>query len=408
MIEWIFPLTLAAAAAFPKGKPNDKKKIKMVFENVGYGIRKDKSLETPKYLKKDPIFDGEENIGTTYYFSLLPGLPATRMHDLERGLNIFSDYLRKPVEIEFNAKKGLMLHVYEEDLPDLFPYEKLPNRSDAWAIPLGRAVHGIVWHNFDHVPHMTAAGTTRFGKTVLLRMIMTYLIEHHPDDIELYLIDLKGGLEFGRYENLRQVKRVASNPEETVRLLSDLEGIYAQDYRLFREKYYSNIVDTGIKKRRFIIVDEAAQLAPEPWMDSEVKKQLQFCQTQLSKIAYLTGALGYRLIYATQYPVASTMPRMIKQNSDAKISFRLPSGYASEVAIDDYGAEKLPSNIKGRALFKTHEIKELQVPFISHEEMWQRLEQYQEPKVMEGEPENVINGKENPKAGEDIIQFRKA
>lgn len=424
MIEWAFPLMLVAAAAVPKKSKDDKKKIQEVFKNVGYGQMKDGKLKTPKFLKKVPIYDGEEKeenrIGTTYNFALMPGLPATKMQQFEEKLRVFSDYLRKPVLIRYDIKRGFLVNVYDENIPGLIAYHTLPKTLQEfdkngkplplqWIVPIGRAIDGLIWHNFDHVPHMTVAGTTRFGKTVFLRMLMTYLTENHPDDVEFYIIDLKGGLEFGRYENLRQVVKVASRPEEAAQLLEELEDIYEQDYAHFRKNYLSNIADTKIKKRRFVIVDEAAQLAAEKWQDPKTQKTLNYCQAQLSKIAYLTGALGYRMIFATQYPVSSTLPRMIKQNADAKISFRLPSGYASEVAIDEYGAEKLPSDVKGRALFKTHELKEMQAPFISHEEMWERLQQYQQPVRMKGEPDNVIEFREEEATpGEDFVQFDSA
>jgi DNA segregation ATPase FtsK/SpoIIIE, S-DNA-T family len=447
LLEWaIVPALMAGVALIPKTKPNDRKTIELIFKNVGYGIR-DKSgqLKTPRYKSKKAIYDGVKlieakyegkckvckkdvkvkdevywntgvetvthkkcfdssqaiKLGTVYKFSILPGLPASNMRMKEKEAKVFTDGLQKPVEIEF--KRTLNIKVYDEELPSMFPYADIPKNKRGWLIPIGRAIHGMVWHNLDHVPHMTVAGTTRFGKTVMLRMLMTYLIETHPDDVEFYIIDLKGGLEFGRYESLKQVKKVAADPNETTILLDELEEQYQRDYVYFRKNYFSNIVDTGIKKRRIIIVDEAAQLAPEKWMPEKMKKQLNYCQTQLAKIAYLTGALGYRLIFATQYPTSDTLPRMIKQNADAKVSFRLPSGYASEVAIDDYGAEELPSDIKGRALFKTHELKELQVPFISHEKMWETLEKY-----TKGESKNEqsnSDSEEKTSSGRDLVKF---
>ena len=405
MIEWLgFPLLLVAAAAMPK-KVNDRKKIETIFKNVRYGVPgKEGKIQTPKYRKKSPILDGEKEIGTAYHFSIPLGLPATKMAKLEKEIRVFTDGLNKPVELEY--KKTLNVKVYNEELPELFPYKELPKRLDQWAVPIGKAVNGIVWHNFDHTPHMTIAGTTRFGKTVCLRVVTSYLVECHPDDVEFYIIDLKGGLEFGRYEHLRQVKGVAANAEEAALMLEKLHEDYQKLYVEFRKKNISNVVDTDIKMRRFIIVDEAAQLAPEKWMSKEQKSLLGMCQYYLGEIARVTGALSYRLIFATQYPTSDTLPRSIKQNADAKISFRLPSGYASAVAIDDYGAEELPSDIKGRALFKTHELKEMQVPFISHEEMWARLEKYQEPSILEGDPENVIEYREKEESpGENLVKF---
>lgn len=425
MIEWIAPaLLIGGAAAFPGLKKNDKKKLKIIMENIGYGIaKKSGDKEYPKYRRKDVIMDiyidvveedGQEKevtkeipIGTTYRYTVPLGLPASKLNDVESQISVFADGLQKPVDIDFGRAnpmtgKTLNINVYDNDLPDLVPYSRINKIKDEWVIPLGKSVRGMIWHNFDHIPHMTIAGTTRFGKTVLLRVIMTYLIECHPEDVEFYIIDLKGGLEFSKYESIKQVKAVASNLEESHALLTYLTnqypkkkrrekyGLLEQEYVEYRKQGISNIVETPNPKRKFLIVDEGAQLAPDKFMNEYEKKMLTECQSKLSRLASVGGALGYRLLFATQYPTSDTMPRQIKQNADAKITFRLPSGYASGVAIDSTGAEKLPSNIKGRALFKTHELREMQVPFLTHKEMWKLLEKYQTPIPLETVPEEVI------------------
>lgn len=405
MLElFAFPLAILAVAILPRATEADHKKIERIMRNIGYGIRnKEGEIKIPKYKGKQSIVDDKETIGTTYLYSVPLGLPASKMKKIEEEIKLFADGLKRPVEIEF--KKLLMIHVFDKELPTIYEYKYLPSRK-GWVVPIGMSLRGLIWHNFDHTPHMTAAGTTRFGKTVFLRMMMTYLIEHHQNNVEFYIIDLKGGLEFSRYQVLQQVKEVASDIYEASVLLSKLQSMFAKDYEFFRKNNYSNVVDTKIKKRRFIIVDEAAQLAPDKFHSKEEKQLLSYCQGVLSEVARVAGALGYRLIYATQYPTADTLPRQIKQNADAKISFRLPSGYASKVAIDDEGAEELPSNIKGRAIFKTHELRELQAPFISHEEMWERLEKYQEPKVLEVKPDDVVEHREEEnETREDLVKF---
>ena len=78
-------------------------------------------------------------------------------------------------------------------------------------------------------------------------------------------------------------------------------------------------------------------------------------------------------------------------NSDVKMTFRLSTGYGSEVAIDERGAEELPTDLKGRALYKTHETEPMQVPFISDKEMYNRLNKYQKVVIWEGEASNVVD-----------------
>jgi S-DNA-T family DNA segregation ATPase FtsK/SpoIIIE len=403
MFEWaILPALMVGAAFIPKGKVNDKKKIRTIFENTRYGIPNKKGeLQTPKYKKKFPIMEGESEIGMRYLYMIPLGLPATKIADMEKSVGFFTDGLNRPVIVEFrkvmkdDPRKYLTISVFNKDIPSLYPYKKVPD-TEGWLIPLGRTLETTIWHDFEKIPHMTVAGTTRFGKTVFLKVLVTYLIEHHADDVEFFIIDLKGGLEFGRYEKLKQVKGVASNPLETFHLLQQLQKQLQEDYKLFKSKYWTNVANTPIKKRRFIIVDEAAQLAPEKWMKKEEKDLLGACQWLLGEITRIGGGLGYREVYCTQYPTSDTLPRSIKQNSDGKITFRLPSGYASEVAIDERGAENLPSDIKGRGLYKTHELKEMQVPLLEDKEMWERLSCYEEFNT---------NREEEITAGGDLVKF---
>jgi DNA segregation ATPase FtsK/SpoIIIE, S-DNA-T family len=165
----------------------------------------------------------------------------------------------------------------------------------------------------------------------------------------------------------------------------------------FKRNVWSNIVNTPISKRLFVVVDEGDQLAPDKFMTKEQKNRLGACQRILGEIARIGGALGIRLIFCTQYPTSDTLPRQVKQNADLKITFRLSAGYASMVAIDDYGAEELPSDIPGRAIVKTHELRTLQTPFISDSEMWKRLEVYQIAKPQKQ--------KDRGEAREDFVRF---
>lgn len=417
MIEVLaFPLVLVAAALWPKMKQNDKKMIQKVFDNLGYYFGSKDDVQKPKLKGTEPIMDEDTEIGTTYLYSLPPGLKVDYVTDAS-----IANAIGKPVEVEYKRGKGLMVHVFNEDLPELIPYKDKdgnvlvpepekekdgPRKGDyLWTVPMGRGIRGWIKHDFDKVPHAVISGTTRFGKTVLLRLVMMYLILFHPNDVEIYIIDLKGGLEFNRYRKLRQVKRVAGTPKEALEMLMYLsqeeevrdkktgeilipKGILDKEMERFEREIISNITETNIKKRRFIIIDEGAQLTPNKFT-ADMEERIQ-CQFKLSRIASVFGAIGVRLIYGTQYPTAKNLNPDIKMNADLKVAFRLPAGYASQVAIDETGAEKLPSDVKGRALFKTHELKEMQVPFVTHDDAWAELQRYQDPVRVEGEREDVI------------------
>lgn len=392
----IIPTTILVASLIPKFKDRDDiSKIEEIFENMKLGIApqvEEGEYDYPSFKRKEDIVDGGEVIGINYQYTVPLGFPATKVTESDTVKKCFADGLNKPVDIKFDYLfegadvKFLQIKVFNKEIPKLFKYADVPYKK-GWNIPIGKSLEGFVFHNFEHIPHLVVAGTTRFGKTVFLKNAMTFLIEHHSEDVEFYLIDLKGGLEFSKFENLKQVKGTATNMYEAHELLCDIHELVESEMRSFRKKGYNNISSSPIKKRRFIIVDEAAQLAVDKFHTNAEKKLLSESQYILSEVARIGGGIGFRLIFCTQYPTADTLPRQIKQNSDAKLSFRLGTGYASQVAIDEYGAEKLPSDIKGRALYKTHELTELQVPLINDKEMLDRLSKFMIKRTIKKERE---------------------
>lgn len=327
-----------------KRNPTDRYKLKCIFENLNYK----KGNRSPTLIKRT-----KRSNYTEYVYSVPFGLI-----DDERLLPVIQKTLNKYVEIKFAGK--LVINVYDNKLPRFVAYDW--NKTKPWIVPVGVTHKGMVYHNFDHIPHMTIAGTTRYGKTVLLKLILAHLINNN-EDVEFYILDLKGGLEFGQYRNLKQVKEVTRDIADAKKCLSSISKQMDKDMKYFEDKIYNNITKTNINRRSFIIVDEGAELDKD-------------CQEYLSRVARIGGALGYRLVFATQYPTADTLPRQVKQNADAKISFRLPTEVASRVAIDESGAEQV-DNV-GKAIYRTADRQIIQVPYITDKEIASKLRRHQD------------------------------
>lgn len=365
------------------GSMSDKDKIEKIFEYTRVMTKGvDGKVKKCKFIRKDTFHNGTE-----YVYRLPLGFPYKQIEHLNQNVGVFKDGLHKDVELEFD---GGMLHVfvYETSLPKKWLYrEMIPELKEGqWSIPIGKTYKGLVWHDFDKIPHTVIGGTTRYGKTVGLKSMMTSLILSNPNGVEFYVIDLKEKLEFGKYEKLEQVKKVAGNPEEALEMLEDLCERIIDVMHHFRDNDITNITETGINNRIFVIVDEANRLVPENDKDKQrkrIKRLLEF-------IASVAGGLGVRLIFCTQYPVGSTLPRDIKQNSDAKISFRLQSGKASEVVLGEGNtqAASLP-DIPGRCMcIQGPNMFEMQVPLISDRVMNHYLQNWYRTKRKEvGEDE---------------------
>ncbi|UOE62999.1 cell division protein FtsK [Priestia filamentosa] len=360
-------LTSAAALWFGRNTSSEEQRIvQQTFEHYHIHVKDGKNNRYPQLVRE---CKSSKQIKLIYRTPL--ALEEKTLQTLQQILSVTLDQ-----EVNVSFKKWLIIEISKNKMPSYVSYGEVPYRK-GWMVPLGKNRQGWHFHHFDHTPHTTISGTTRFGKTVMMKVMMTYLIEHHPWDAQFMIIDLKGGLEFDRYKNLQQVKRIANDPIEALYALKQVQKDMKERMALFKRQGWSNIVDTPLSQRLFVLIDEAAQLTPEKFMEKEEKKTLTQCQSILSEIARLGGALGVRLVYGTQYPTSNVLNGSIKQNADLKVSFRLGSDYASKVALDAYGAETLPSDIKGRALIKTHEVKEVQVPYLNHEEIWKRIGGYE-------------------------------
>jgi len=370
----IAAFTIYAAANWQE---TDKKKIRHTFHNIGYTVG-DYEPNRIKTMKKDAYHE--------YVYNVPYGLI-----DDPKIQPILEKTLDKPVKVFFDGK--LHIRVYHQNLHSEYNYDLFPPEGE-WTIPIGMEQEGIVYHDFDKIPHMTVAGATTWGKTVFMRMMMTHLIENNPEGVEFYVLDLKGGLAFHRYKDLKQIKVVASDYKESYKALSKVKKDIKKDMKYLKSIYAENAKEASLPTRKFIIIDEAAELIPDKNMSEEDKDYTKGCQRIMSYIARVAGQIGYKMIFGTQYPTADIMDNQIKANSLAKVSFRLSTTVQSGVALDQEGAEKL--ECPGRAIYKTVDEHIVQTPFISKSEIWERIGRYEDVST---------TTKEDEPTRENIIQF---
>ncbi|GIN88720.1 hypothetical protein J6TS2_51060 [Heyndrickxia sporothermodurans] len=254
----------------------------------------------------------------------------------------------------------------------LVPNKKLANweynlkhiYKHSWLVPIGKA-RKVIYHNFEQYPHLLVGGTTRFGKTVFLKSLFTSLLFSNQERVRFIILDLKGGLEFSKYRNIPQVQHFAKDIVDACKVLDHVYKLIKLDEERYLKNNWSNVTDTPIKERTFIIVDEAAELAPK-LVNKQYKKYAELAQVYLGEIARIGGGLGYRLIFCTQYPVREAVPAQVKMNMVARVAFRMAERVGSMVILDETGADELEP-IPGRAIYKIAEKKEIQCPFINDE-----------------------------------------
>jgi hypothetical protein len=269
--------------------------------------------------------------------------------------------LSKEIEMEYDGM--LIMRVYDEGLLKELPYdEAMLERVTGWEVPIGVTYKEFVAHDFEKMQMLVVAGMTRYGKTVFLKNAITTLINNRPDNVKFTLIDLKGGLAFSRFAACKQVNKVAKNGAETLEALEAIHAEMEERQALFLSKGWEDIGEAGWKERHFIVVDEGAEIA-----GFEEKADRERCTHLLGEIARIGAGLGYRLIFATQYPTADVFPRQVKANTSAALCFKLKNSTQSIVVLDRKGAEELPVGLRGRAIYQTDCDRIVQTPLITNE-----------------------------------------
>lgn len=393
---------VAGSSYFLKQGGNDKNKIETVAENCGLFI-----TENGTKKKIHLIARRKKEWGTEYVYRIPLGLSFSdfknKLDHLQDGLNnkkkvldlSFEDikglkvsrnivkdvntllYKKKRIqkEIELSYDGMLKIKVYNQPLTSNYTFEEaVSKRIDGWKVVVGKDRSGKrILFDFEKKYNIIVSGTPGYGKSNWINCTINTLIKNHPDDVTFTLIDLKDGLEFNRYRNLKQVTSFAMTPEESKVSLKQAVEKMNEINKYLREKGYSNVKDAGFKERHFIIIDEGADLAD----DKE-------CQEYLADIARKGRASGLKLIFATQYPTAEVVKSQIKRQCLGRLSFVLDTATASTVALDQGGAELLPA-IEGRALYKDLKLVQIQTPYITKE----NIEEIIKPHERKGSNESV-------------------
>lgn len=355
---------------------SDAQKIQKIFTNAGWASKRGETIRLHRRRK----IKG----GTEYVYQLPLGFDRSEIekniHILEDGLNVRSkiDFtlsdlkdlkfdktiikqiqklvngkrVRKEVEIEFDGM--LKVKIFTKPFPTEFDWnDSLITKG--WKIPVGTNRQKIILHDFDSSYFMIVAGAAGFGKSQFIKMAITTLVLQQSENVKFHLIDLKGGLAFSRFKDMKQVVNFVKDRKDALQILKNVQKHMNETHDYLEREGFEDVKEAGIKERHFVIIDEAADLTDE-------------CQDIVEDIARRGRACGLRMIYATQYPTNETLRSQVRQNALARVCFKLKTNVASRAVLDESGAELLPE-IPGRAIYQTVSNIIVQTPYMSNKQI---------------------------------------
>ena len=218
---------------------------------------------------------------------------------------------------------------------------------------LGKNINGKnVILDLAKAPHLLIAGTTGSGKSVCMNLLITSMLyKFTPEELRLIMVDPKV-VEFQAYTTLPHLVVPVINEVEKVPLalkwaINEME----RRYRILAKANVRNIADYNSRPKSkepilddegnpipdklpfiVVIIDELADIM------SVAKKDVE---TNLSRIAAKSRAVGIHTIIATQRPDTKVITGTIKANYPVRIAFRVASHIDSQTILNTKGAESL-------------------------------------------------------------------
>lgn len=259
-----------------------------------------------------------------------------------RGMNI--DIVREhPETIYFEQFMKLTREQIQQDI-----------KKTNLIAPLGlNPLNEVIYMDFSSSlsPHLLTGGTTGSGKSVTLNsIILGIMCLYEPEQVQFMFIDPKK-VEFTIYENKKHTMNVITEISEAVLVLQHMVEEMERRYTTFAQEGVTNleeyIEEVEIVLPRIIVVfDEFADFMTQ---DADMKKQVE---NAIMRLGQKARAAGIHLIICTQNPKSDIINTNIRNNLGARLALRAADATASNIILDDSGAEKLAG--KGDFLAKVH------------------------------------------------------
>ena len=285
-----------------------------------------------------------------------------------------SAFLHSVESIEHSKDRKLVkIKICKRQLPITIKYSDMENPTPLpYCLTIGESLDGgVLSCNIRNLPHLLIGGATGGGKSNFFKTAILDLLKSSPH-IQMYLIDLKRGVEVKEFSDLPNV-RVAKNEVEAVKVLSVLKQEMERRYEYLEQKGYKFIEPKRDKMDLIVLgTDEASVLFG--MVKSKRKKELMFTARDLTdELAKLARASGIHLIFATQKPIKESIDTKTLENLTARMSFKMSTHAGSNSMLGNAKAYALP-DIKGRGIWKAgNKFIEVQTPFISDEELDQEI-----------------------------------
>ncbi len=292
--------------------------------------------------------------------------------NLENIRQVFNKFFKEDDEIvvERYKNRGFYLKKVKLQVPN-FSFKMLKKGK----VYFGKGLkNGDIYLKIGDLTHFLIVGQSGAGKSVFQNLLINqfiYNLQTENGVQELYLVDLKGGVEFLQYSRFKGVNVVTDVPQ----LLQ-----LSRDLIVLMDERYQEMIKKGWKNWRggqiVVLIDEYASINDQAGLlEKDEEKELK---NNLRTLLAKSRAAGIKFIVATQKATSDSIDTTLRENLQSKILMRTISKDAQRVVIPKEQLEELgvePARFtKGRFVLFSEKILDLvQSPFI-REDFYKEIE----------------------------------
>lgn len=252
----------------------------------------------------------------------------------------FGELDNKRFEFDRNLPFNEIVDFVNKEFPNVsslkVPFTKyVAAKSDWWqgkahkqfSVPIGRHGSKVQVLQFDNDDDNQALliGKPGSGKSNLLHVIIANsLWKYSPDQLEIYLIDFKGGVEFTIYadKKIPHIRTIAieSEREFGLSVLDGVERVLLEREKVFSRSGVSNIEEHHVKfpdermPRILLIVDEFQEFFTE---DDNIK---QAANEKFDRIIRKGRAFGINTLFSSQSLSGNSIQKNTRELIDIRIA----------------------------------------------------------------------------------------
>ena len=270
-----------------------------------------------------------------------------------------TEVVNKPIEYKLPRISVLK----DEESKSIEPFiEKMKGKKEL-LIPLGFKNEEYILEGINTMPNMLIGGTVMSGKTAYLNtLIASMLLVKKPDELKLMIYDSKR-VDYSIFNTIPHLLvPIITDPRRFSIALKNICYEIERRQDALSQTSCKNI-DMYNKKNEdgnqipsiVVIIDDFSAFNNNEEINSSIEN-----------ITANGWNVNVYVIVACNHPSAAVIPTVSKANFPARLSFKVASSQASQIILDEPGAEKLSGY--GNALYSSRmndKILKIKVPFIS-------------------------------------------